>query len=492
MKNVAIIIPSLEGGGAERVAGYLSKYLSQQYNVYIFLRYINRVKYEYGGTLVPMSEAGDGKELSTEVALRILKGKYKIDIAISFMENCNFANIISKGNEKVVVSERSSYRQKTPRKLIAESKIISLYNKADAIVACSYGVKQSLIQDYGVSADKTYTIYNFLNKEMYCNMAAEQMEKDVESFLDGSDYFISVGRLHPLKRMDYIIEQFIDYEKRNDLSMRLLIIGEGGEKEKLEKILSEKDANEFIRIIPSTINPFLYIARAKALLVASEYEGMPNVILESFSLGIPVISTDCFSGPRELLEGEEDYAKQYVYPKVCKRGILVNSTVNDTDTNNSDLQQAMNMMCNDGELNSRMKRNIEEYMEEYSNQNILRDWISVLEEKCDKKTEEELASAKYEEENVRVLKNAESIYIFGTGVYAKRAYNTYAEEYTISGFLSSYMEEETSMYNTRIYDIDEIQIKETDCIILGVGEEYEDEVCDLLKKRGCPNIVYVY
>ena len=492
MQNISIIVPSLAGGGAERIAGYLSVYLSNIYNVYIFIRYIDRVKYEYKGTLVPISEAGNGKELSTEVALRILKKKYKIIIAISFMENCNFANILSKGNEMVVVSERSSYSQKKPRKLIAEGKIKSLYNKADSIVACSYGVKHCLIQDYCVCSNRIHTIYNFLDKETNRSLAKEQMPENVINFLNGSDYFISVGRFHPLKRIDYLIEQFIIFKEQNDIPIKLIIMGDGSEKDKFEKLISNNCANDYIKIIPPTTNPFLYIRRAKALLVASEYEGLPNVILESFSVGVPVISTDCFSGPRELLEDEHDYSKLYDYPKVCKRGLLINPNVRNGNTDDSDLQYAMSMMCKDDELFSGMKQNIKLYMENYSNQSILDAWIKVLDKKNNKEKEDLYGSSYYEDNISRVLNEANNIYIYGTGVYGERAYNTYASDFVINGFLSSYAGDNDTIFDLKIFNINNIKIKETDCIILGVSEDYEDEVYDILKSKGCTNIVHVY
>ncbi len=159
--NVAIIITSLTGGGAERVAGLLSKAISPFHNVYIFLERADTASYEYGGKLVEFKEAFDGVGCTIESALAVLKKKYDIQVSVSFMESSNIANIRSQNDDVVIISERSTYSQVTPRLREIDKLITQNYNSADKIIACSYGVSQSLHNEYSIDSDKISVIFTF-------------------------------------------------------------------------------------------------------------------------------------------------------------------------------------------------------------------------------------------------------------------------------------------------------------------------------------------
>ena len=160
MKNLAIIVHSLNGGGAERIAGLLSKALSRDYNVYLFLSSIEDIVYEYEGTIVNVGNSGP----FYEYAIKMNKEKYNIDVSISFLEPMNFANIRTKGRDRVIVSERCVQSLLEPYHHSEAFKIKRYYNKADAVVACAEGVKYDLSENYNVKEDKIFTIYNFINK----------------------------------------------------------------------------------------------------------------------------------------------------------------------------------------------------------------------------------------------------------------------------------------------------------------------------------------
>lgn len=103
MKNIAIISKSLHEGDAERLTALLSKKLSKSYHVYLFLMNTSNIVYEYGGTIVNIGETGPFFEYS----IKIYKEKYKIDVAISLIEMINFANIRTRGSERVIILERN-------------------------------------------------------------------------------------------------------------------------------------------------------------------------------------------------------------------------------------------------------------------------------------------------------------------------------------------------------------------------------------------------
>ena len=154
MKNIAIIIQHLYGGGAERSASLLSKYLSSIYNVYIFLENDRDSYHEYGGTkIVMVPEKGKSKAY----VLKKLKEKYHIDCAISFMEQNNVLNFKSKGKESVIFSYRNTLSKVIiPRTLEYSMRWMSEY--ADNIVAVSEGCRYDLIKNYGFLPDSITTI----------------------------------------------------------------------------------------------------------------------------------------------------------------------------------------------------------------------------------------------------------------------------------------------------------------------------------------------
>lgn len=131
MKNIAIISTSLHEGDAERLAALLSKKLSKLYHVYLFLLNTKKIVYEYGGTIVNIGGAGPFFEYS----IKIYKEKYKIDVAISFIEMINFANIRTRGSERVIILERNVRSLPESRAYADDLRKYRYYNYADEIVA---------------------------------------------------------------------------------------------------------------------------------------------------------------------------------------------------------------------------------------------------------------------------------------------------------------------------------------------------------------------
>ena len=130
MKNIAIIVTSLNGGGAERIAGLLSRELAKRYQVYLFLLNAENIVYEYGGTIIDIRQSGP----FYEYAIKVYKEKYNIDVAISFLEIMNFANIRTRGKERIIISERCVQSLIEPPLVSQTDKIKRYYNFADEAV----------------------------------------------------------------------------------------------------------------------------------------------------------------------------------------------------------------------------------------------------------------------------------------------------------------------------------------------------------------------
>jgi glycosyltransferase involved in cell wall biosynthesis len=111
---------------------------------------------------------------------------------------------------------------------------------------------------------------------------------------------VAVGRLTPQKDFASLLRAFA--QARSRTPARLLIVGEGPERPVLEALITRLGIGEDVALVGHLADPYPFIARARVLALSSRYEGLPNVVIEAQALGVPVIATDCPTGPRELLE----------------------------------------------------------------------------------------------------------------------------------------------------------------------------------------------
>ena len=480
MKNVAIITTSLNGGGAERIAGLLSKELSKKYHVYLFLMNTENIIYEYGGTIVNIGYSGP----FYEYAIKVYKEKYDINVSISFLEIMNFANIRTRGKERVIISERSVQSLCTPFLYSEAEKISRYYDYADEIVACSYGVKYDLEESYKIENDIS-VVYNFINKENIAKKSLESIDSKILEFLDGSDFFLNVGRLHEQKNQERLIKQFSIFVKKQ-LNYKLIILGSGELKSNLEKLIRDLGLVEKVRIVSYTSNPFSYMKKAKALILSSHYEGLPNALLEAMTIGLPIIATDCLAGPRELLNDERDYGVKYKKNRIGKRGILTPDILSENDGTTTYMAEAMETIIQDRGYCESLVINQKLYMEEYTNELILDNWIKLIEKS-------NIDSSNVLSDENRRLDRAKKIFIYGAGNVGKTIYIRLSKKYNINGFVVTRKEENSSMFNVPIYDIDSLDDDfKGSAFIIGVSDNYQSDVIKKLKEKGFDNYVYPF
>lgn len=480
--NIAILVHGLHTGGAERIAGLLSKELSKIYNVYLFLISTENKVYDYGGTIVDLGVFED-----YERGIKMYKRKYHIDCAISFLEAMNFWNIRTRETEKVIVSRRIAGSLESTVNLMERVMIQKYYHYADAVVACSEGVKFDLIYNYQVPKDAVRTIYNFIDKEGIVSKAQEKLSKEVQDFLKGAEFFLNVGRLHPQKNQRRLLLQFSYFHKRNP-QIKMLILGSGDLHSELISCIEELELSDSVKIIPYTKNPFAYMSKAKALILSSHYEGLPNVLLEAMSLGCPIIATDCLAGPRELLMDKFDYKRNLSALEICERGVVVCDEKTENDGTTQYMAKAMEMICTSEIMARNFRKNGLKYMEEYTNQNILKQWIEVINEVGRNET---ISVRKKEEEEIE---SAKHLVIYGAGIGGKEMFHQLDGRYEISCFVVSKRKEgEEECLGLPIREITELEYSPKDtAIIIGVGAQYQNEVISTLWEYGYTKIVFPY
>lgn len=310
--NIAIIIPSLGGGGAERVAQIVGDYYCEKgETVYYFLadnsvRQIYSVKgqivntgiKEVGGDDAPGNFLAIMDMMKPSWQLRKLKWKYHIDVAISFMERFNYINVLSKGKEKVitrictVLSERDDVRGP----LYSKGMLRFLYNHSDAVVVMSDYVKKDMYKKYNVSVAKMHKIPN---------PAIRYEEKESESeWIYGNYAVICVGRLDKIKQHEKIIRAF-SYVKSQCKEAVLIILGTGPNKQYLNKLCEKYDIEDSVFFIGFTENIGFYLKNSRVFVMASKVEGFPNSMVEAMAYGVPVVTTDSPGACSEIVGGKE-------------------------------------------------------------------------------------------------------------------------------------------------------------------------------------------
>jgi len=172
-----------------------------------------------------------------------------------------------------------------------------IYPGADAVVGVSQGVAKDLLK-FGSPPKKTHAIYNPIITTEVLNGLQESLEH--EWFLpDQPPVILAVGRLDKQKDFATLIQAFA--QVRRQKTARLMILGDGKERSSLENLIEQLGLSNDVSLPGFVANPYSYMAQAKLLVLSSAWEGFGNVLVEAMAAGTPVISTDCESGPAEIL-----------------------------------------------------------------------------------------------------------------------------------------------------------------------------------------------
>ena len=171
----------------------------------------------------------------------------------------------------------------------------SIYHNK-TILTVSNGVREDLINNFSADKNKTFCVYNPFNLENIRKKSDESIPN--YHFLD--NYILSIGRDSNQKRFDVLLDAYA----LSGIVENLVILGSKEKHFKNLKLLAKKlNIAHKVYFIDHQENPFPYIKHAKLVVVTSEFEGFGNTIVESLICGVPVVSTDCIAGPREILEG---------------------------------------------------------------------------------------------------------------------------------------------------------------------------------------------
>jgi glycosyltransferase involved in cell wall biosynthesis len=329
-ETVFLLINSLECGGAERVFSNLSRALETEYNLYLILLYRQTDEdYPAGGQIIVLDDGKKrsrlGQMLFFKKELEKYAKRYRPQCIVSSLLNACLCNMLANTHTKKIISIRNFLKKqfKGVKRPIWEFFFKRIFVRADITVSVSEQMKRDLIQSYGFKPEKSMVIYNPYNIREIEAAAAQPIEDEYAS-LFSHRVIITLGNLGRQKGHCHLIRAFAEVKKTVG-DIRLVMIGKDSNVEFAERL---RQLAADLRIADDAVflgyrsNPHRYLSRAAIFVFPSLYEGFPNALVEAMVCGLPVISADCKTGPREILAPGTDGTVVDTIEE-CEYGMLV-------------------------------------------------------------------------------------------------------------------------------------------------------------------------
>lgn len=390
MKRVLLVISSLNYGGAQRALANMSLAFPEEYQVDFLLNDSEDISYDYRGNIIDLGikPVRDRTNLLYQIhvfikrfiKLRKLKASGKYTACISALSSANAVNVLT-GNKycRTIISIRnfmstSLHSAVNLKNMIEAYALKKLSNGADYVVTVSESLKQDIIKNFGVKKQKAITIYNGYDLSHIENKSKDALTESEKCWLKDQSYTIATaGRLDEQKGQAYLIRA-IAKVKTKVPNIRLLVLGEGELRGKLEQLIEELQLQKNVVLCGFVNNPYKIIRNCDLFALPSLYEGFPNALAESLCLGIPVLSTDCDSGPREILAPKTDLKKKVTQDfERAEYGILC--PLCDADA----MAEAILYLLRNQDVYEYYQKQCKERAQQLSIDKVIGDWIRLIE-----------------------------------------------------------------------------------------------------------------
>ncbi len=308
--RIAVLLHDLRGGGAERVTLKLVKGMIDAG------REVDLVLVSAKGEYIDHIPAGarvvDLKKSNVFKAVPALAGYLRRErprALLASLTHINVAALIAKalagGKTRIAVTEHNQITQKIGVAKSFRQRVIYritpfAYRWADDVIAVSKGVAADVEAFTGLGEGSVKCIYNPVYEQAMLDAAA--LPVDHPWLQPGQPpVLLAAGRLQRQKGFDVLLKAFQIVLRTNPC--RLIIMGEGEDRPKLEALARELGVADDVSLAGFVQNPYAMMSRAKMFVLSSRWEGLPTVLVEAMACGAAIVSTDCPSGPDEILEG---------------------------------------------------------------------------------------------------------------------------------------------------------------------------------------------
>ena len=306
--RVALYLPSLSGGGAERVMVLLANGLTERGLAVDLV--LARAEGPYLKEVSPTVRVIDLGATRVTYSLTPLIRYLRKEKPAALLSALNHANVVAclahrlaGVPTRLIVTEHSTLSHARPgnhRGRVVPWLMRRLYPRANAVVAVSKGVADDLVSTLALDAAKVHVIYNpVVTDDLFTKARAPIDHPWFEK--DAPPVVLGIGRLTEAKDYPTLIHAFAHV--RTQRPARLMVLGEGELRPQLEALVRECGLEQDVELPGFVTNPFAYLTRASVFVLPSKWEGLPTVLIEALACGTPVVSTDCPSGPSEILEG---------------------------------------------------------------------------------------------------------------------------------------------------------------------------------------------
>ncbi|MEX2375495.1 MAG: glycosyltransferase [Dehalococcoidia bacterium] len=306
-QKLALFLPSLRGGGAERMFVALANgFATREFAVDLVLAKATGPYLEEVGAGVRIVDLGATSVARAIPGLARYLRMERPDALLSGLSHANVAALVARRiahvATRVVVSERNTFSAATGSRLHRVMGLLMRlsYPGADAITAVSKGVAVDLSRVLGVPAERVMFLYNPV---VTADLLADAEKPLKETWVEATDspIILGVGRLSPQKDFGTLLRAFA--RVRAVRPARLAILGEGRARGELQELARQLGCEDDVLLPGFQSNPFSWMKSASVFVLSSRWEGLPGALIQAMACGAPVVSTDCPSGPEEILEG---------------------------------------------------------------------------------------------------------------------------------------------------------------------------------------------
>ena len=314
LNKVMFFLPSLGGGGAERTVIQLANSFAEQgLNIHLGVCNVTGDKAKLLPEVSPKIQLVNfncGRVMNSITPLKIKMKAEQYDCLVATQTHTNIVAGIAK--KLAGVKTRLIFREvSTPSKnlklqglakFLLKTLVNWTYPMAQQVVCVSKGGEADFREYYGYKNNNLSTIYNPVLDDAYFEKL--KMPVSHEFLNDDHKVILAVGRLTEAKNFCFLIHSFKALHDQH-ADTRLIILGEGELRSELEALIAQLNLTDVVDLPGFDTNPYAYFKYASLFVLSSNWEGLPGVLIQALASKVKVVSTNCPSGPMEILENSK-------------------------------------------------------------------------------------------------------------------------------------------------------------------------------------------